>query len=69
MTNCLFAHGIEAVTGMLTVRYRHPVSTDQPVRVRAWIADGSDDLFLMASELQQAERVAVTAKGKFARRP
>jgi acyl-coenzyme A thioesterase PaaI-like protein len=69
MTNCLFAHGVVAVTGKLTVRYRHPVSTDRPVRVRAWIEDASDDLFLMASELQQAERVAARGKAKFARRP
>lgn len=35
MTNCLFAHGCSAVTADLHVRFRHPVTTDHPVAVRA----------------------------------
>lgn len=51
MTNCLFAHGVVAVTGELTVRYRHPVTTREPVEVRAWVDKSSHGVHRMASEL------------------
>jgi acyl-coenzyme A thioesterase PaaI-like protein len=38
MTNCLFAHGIVAVTAEMTVRFRHPIKTGVPVIARARIA-------------------------------
>ena len=37
MTNCMFAHGIPAVTAELTVRFRHPVVIKEVAIVRAWI--------------------------------
>ena len=43
MTNCLFAHGHAAVTAELKVRFRHPVMTERPARVR-----GLDRLVLAA---------------------
>lgn len=69
MTNCLFAHGVTAVTGEMTVRYRRPVTTREPVEVRAWIDKSSHGVHRMASELRQGERVAVTATATFVPRP
>lgn len=34
MTNCLFTHGIEALTAELTVRYRHPVDVRGSIATR-----------------------------------
>ena len=68
MTNCLFAHGRVAVTAELTVRYRHPVTVDRPVTVRAWIRESSHNLHRMQAELAQGGRVLVTATAKFLER-
>lgn len=65
MTNCLFAHNQVAVTAELTIRYRHPVQTDQPARIRAWIDRSTSTFFLLKAELFQEGQRRVTAKGKF----
>jgi uncharacterized protein (TIGR00369 family) len=65
MTNCLFAHGHAAVTADLRVRFRHPVITDCPARVRAWIASSLRPLHELVAELIQADQVMATARGKF----
>lgn len=69
MTNCLFAHGLAAVTAELKVRFRHPVVTKRPARVRAWIAKTFHPLHEMAAELVQEEQVMATARAKFVERP
>ncbi len=68
MTNCLFAHGHTAVTAELKVRFRHPVLTDCPARVRAWIAASFRPLHELAAELVQEDQVMATARGKFMER-
>lgn len=65
MTNCLFAHGHAAVTAELKVRFRHPVLTECPARVRAWIASSLRPLHELAAELVQDDQVMATARGKF----
>ena len=65
MTNCLFAHGHAAVTAELKVRFRHPVLTERPARVRAWIASSLRPLHELAAELVQEEQVMATAHGRF----
>jgi len=65
MTNCLFAHGHLAVTAELTVRYWQPVSTGQSATVRAWIRQSSHGLHRMQAELQQDNRLLVSAKATF----
>jgi len=65
MTNCLFAHGVTAVTGALTVRYRRPVSTCEPVEVRAWLERSAHGVHRMGSELRQGGGVVVTATATF----
>lgn len=65
MTNCLFAHGHAGVTAELRVRFRHPVITERPAQVRAWIASSLRPLHELAAELVQGEQVMATASGKF----
>ena len=67
MTNCLFAHGCEAVTAELTVRYRHPVAPAARLTVRAWLTESREPLHLLRAELRQDEQVKAIALGKFLR--
>lgn len=67
MTNCLFAHGIAAVTGDLHVRYRHPVELGQHALVRAEIVQSSSPLYVLKSTVHQNDRLCITATGKFMR--
>jgi uncharacterized protein (TIGR00369 family) len=69
MTNCLFAHGWQAMTGELTVRYRHPVPVGEAVTVRAWIEESYRPLHVMQAELLQNGCVQATASAKFMERP
>jgi acyl-coenzyme A thioesterase PaaI-like protein len=68
MTNCLFARGYVAVTAELNVRFRHPVATDNPAIVRAWIISSTAPLHTLTAELIQDGQVKATAKGKFMER-
>jgi hypothetical protein len=68
MTNCLFAHGEQAVTGELTVRCRHPVETGRAAVVRAWIEFSMPPFFIMKAELIQDEWTKAKATGKFVQR-
>jgi uncharacterized protein (TIGR00369 family) len=67
MTNCMFAHGHTAVTAELKIRFRNPVATDQPVKVRAWIDQASDHLHLLKAELIQDGQIKSLGTGKFVR--
>jgi acyl-coenzyme A thioesterase PaaI-like protein len=68
MTNCLFAHGQQGVTGELKVRFRHPVVTDRPAIVRAWIDQLTPPFHVLQAELIQDEWVKAKATGKFVER-
>lgn len=65
MTNCLFAHGVVAVTGDLTIRYRLPVSVDEPFVVRAQREKGRSPLHHLTAELEQAGTVRVVSRARF----
>jgi uncharacterized protein (TIGR00369 family) len=67
MTNCLFTRGECGVTADLAVRYRHPVRSDAPARLRAWVQRASPPLFVLHAELWQAGQRRATAIGKFMR--
>ncbi|NBB95972.1 MAG: PaaI family thioesterase [Planctomycetes bacterium] len=69
MTNCLFAHGIAAVTGELTVRFRHPVQADRSLCVSAMLVEASEPLYHVQAEIIQDGVVKATAKGKFMQSP
>jgi acyl-CoA thioesterase FadM len=68
MTNCLFAHGIEALTAELTVRYRHPIGVGGNIVVRASLTDSRGELHLLRAELRQEGQVKATALGKFVKK-
>lgn len=65
MTNCLFAHGIVAVTAELIVRFRHPVAIDGNVVVIGRITRSSPPLHLLEAEVRQDGIVMALAKSKF----
>lgn len=67
MTNCLFAHGIRAVTAELKVRYLAPVMSAESVNVRAWLEEESSrhGLFLLRGEINQGGNVKARAQSKF----
>ena len=68
MTNCLFAHGLAAVTVDINVRFRHPVTVSLPAVVRAWIESGGSPLHRLAAELLQGGQVVATATGRFVKK-
>ena len=65
MTNCLFAHGTVAVTGEMTVRFRHPVELGRPLVVRARIVKSKTPLYVTEAEIIQEGQVKAKATGKF----
>ena len=65
MTNCLFAHGLVAVTAELTIRFLRPVGTNREATVRAWLQDSSPTLHRLAAELWQDGKLMARATGKF----
>jgi acyl-CoA thioesterase FadM len=53
------------VTAELQIRFRHPVATDHPATVRAWITCSTRPLHQLEAELIQGDQVKATAKAKF----
>jgi acyl-coenzyme A thioesterase PaaI-like protein len=69
MTNCLFAHGIQALTAELTVRYREPIAVPGKITTHARLTESHGRLYLLRAELRQLGRLKATAVGKFVRPP
>ena len=65
MTNCIFSRGHVALTAELNIRFLHPVATDTPATVRAWIDKYFRPLHLVKAEVLQDQVVKATAVGKF----
>lgn len=65
MTNCLFAHGVTAVTGELKVRFRHPIELGEPIVVRSHLGRSQPPLHVVEAEIVQGGRVKAKAIGKF----
>lgn len=65
MTNCLFAHGVTAVTAELNVRFRHPIVLGTPLTVAARITRHCEPLFVVEATLTQAGQLKARATGKF----
>ena len=65
MTNCLFAHGVVAVTAELTVRFRHPVELTMPLEVTAWITRSTTPLYSLEAKLIQSGQLKARATAKF----
>lgn len=69
MTNCLFAHGIAAVTAEMTIRFRHPIVLEIPSVVRAHITNSQTPLHIVEAQVIQAGQVKAKATGKFMEKP
>ena len=69
MTNCLFSHGIRAVTGELVVRMVQPLRAGTKVVVCAWLERRLPPLYLMKAELRQGGRLAAKGRAKFMQKP
>jgi len=65
MTNCLFAHGIRAVTAELKVRYLASVSTLGTLTARARLESSRHGLHQLRAEMSQAGVLKATATAKF----
>jgi uncharacterized protein (TIGR00369 family) len=65
MTNCLFAHGLAAVTVDMNVRFRHPVAVSRPAAVRAWLQSEGSPVHHLAAEVRQDGQVVATATARF----
>jgi acyl-CoA thioesterase FadM len=65
MTNCLFAHGVAAVTAELKVRFRQAVNLGKFATVRAVIAERFPPLFRLKAEVIQNGAVVATAEAAF----
>ncbi len=69
MTQCLFAHGICAVTATLYVRYRDAVTLDQPLHVKARLEKRDRRVYDLCAELSQQGRLCANAQAKFMNKP
>lgn len=65
MTNCLFAHGLAAVTVDMNVRFRHPVAVSRLATVRAWFESEGSPVHRLAAEVLQDGQVVATATARF----
>lgn len=65
MTNCLFAHRIQAVTAKLSIRFRHPVKLGMEATIQAWLVDQSPPLYVLKAELRQGDQTCALADAKF----
>lgn len=68
MTNCLFAHGIIAVTGELTVRFLKPVLLADEALVQAKIKASLPPLHRMEASMSQKGRIVARATARFMER-
>ena len=68
MTNCLFAHGLVAVTAGLNVRYRKPIAIGSEMLLRAWIEKSRRPLHFLRAELRQESCLKASASAKFMER-
>jgi len=68
MTHCLFARAIIAVTGEMTVRFRHPIDLHTPLVIQAQIVRSQRPLHLLQARITQDGHVKAKAKGKFMER-
>lgn len=65
MIHALFARGIVARTGELSVRYRRSVRIAEPVTVVAKYCGGMPPLHRLEAEIKQAGHLCAKATGKF----
>ena len=69
MTNCLFAHGIKALTAELKIRFSSPVKAKGTLRLKALIEKSFAHFYMLKAELCQGGSVKAKATGKFIAHP
>ncbi len=65
MTQCLFEHGITAVTARLHIRYHHPAPDDQRYLITARIEESYHQLYQMSATIEAAGQPIATATARF----
>ena len=65
MTHCLFAHGVQAVTAELTVRFVAPVAAGSDVVLTAHLIDRKRRSYRLEARLSRGSRLLARATGKF----
>lgn len=65
MTNCLFAHGIKALTAELKVRFLAPVKAKGVVKLKAGIEKSNGSYYILRASLVQGQTPKAKAIGKF----
>lgn len=69
MTNCLFAHGIRALTADLKIRFLSSVNAPDAVQLRARIQRSWSRFYVLKSELFQKNVLKAAATAIFVRLP
>ena len=65
MTNALFARGVVALTGRLSVRYHHPLRIARTATVCASVSERRGAWWIVTGEIRQNGTVAATAEAWF----
>jgi len=68
MTNYLFFHDVEAVTGELLVRFLYPIDCKSKLIIRANSLLDSAPLYVVKAEIVYEDKIMAKAEGKFMRR-
>ena len=68
MTCLLMAHGVVGMTGELILRYREPVTVDDPIEIRSRVTRPFAPLYHIESSLLQTGATKAKAKARFVRR-
>jgi len=65
MTNCLFDHGVTALTGDLQVRFLYPIPCNKTIKIQAKILTTKKPLYILQAEILYQKKVMARAKAKF----
>jgi len=65
MTNCLFAHGLVAVTVDLNIRFQHPLAISRMAAVRARLDSAHAPVHHLSADVVQDGEVVASATGRF----
>jgi acyl-coenzyme A thioesterase PaaI-like protein len=65
MTNCLFLHGIEALTGEMNIKFLHSIPCNSKIFLQAQIEKEMDPLFLLVSRAYCDKTLMAESSAKF----
>jgi uncharacterized protein (TIGR00369 family) len=69
MTNCLFEHGVSAMTAQLTLRFMEPLKIGATAEVSARMARKSAGAFVLEGHVLQDGTLKAKGEGVFMRKP